>query len=200
MPWNKVNLDEQRMRFVIRAVSGKERMTSLVPGVWDFATDGVPVAEAVRGERQFHRRSASESASAAQSRRTEAETEERVAALRQADRLGSEEVARAAARRTAGAAAGANDSPHFGASWAAERSGAWGGAAALRALGGERTVADGQQGKYPVQEGECHPLSILDDHSRYVVGLYALPELSGDPGLAVSGRRRSGATECRRPC
>jgi transposase InsO family protein len=35
------------------------------------------------------------------------------------------------------------------------------------------------KGKYPLSDGECHPLSILDDHSRYAVGLYALPELSG---------------------
>jgi transposase InsO family protein len=35
------------------------------------------------------------------------------------------------------------------------------------------------KGKYPLSDGECHALSILDDHSRYAVGLYALPELSG---------------------
>jgi hypothetical protein len=35
------------------------------------------------------------------------------------------------------------------------------------------------KGKYPLSDGECHPLSIVDDHSRYAVGLYALPELSG---------------------
>jgi transposase InsO family protein len=34
------------------------------------------------------------------------------------------------------------------------------------------------KGKYPVRDGECHPLSILDDHSRYAVGLYPLSELS----------------------
>jgi transposase InsO family protein len=34
------------------------------------------------------------------------------------------------------------------------------------------------KGKYPLPEAECHPLSVLDDHSRYLVGLYALPVLS----------------------
>jgi transposase InsO family protein len=34
------------------------------------------------------------------------------------------------------------------------------------------------KGKYPLPQAECHPLSIVDDHSRYAVGLYALPELS----------------------
>jgi len=32
--------------------------------------------------------------------------------------------------------------------------------------------------RYPLPDGECHALSILDDHSRYAVGLYALPELT----------------------
>jgi hypothetical protein len=36
------------------------------------------------------------------------------------------------------------------------------------------------KGKYPLPRAECHPLSVLDDHSRYAVGLYALPELSAE--------------------
>lgn len=31
------------------------------------------------------------------------------------------------------------------------------------------------KGDYPLNKGRCYPLSILDDHSRYAVGLYALP-------------------------
>ena len=30
------------------------------------------------------------------------------------------------------------------------------------------------KGDYPSDNGRCYPLSVLDDHSRYVVGLYAL--------------------------
>jgi transposase InsO family protein len=34
------------------------------------------------------------------------------------------------------------------------------------------------KGHYPIRPGQrCHPLSVLDDHSRYAVGLYALPTL-----------------------
>jgi len=34
------------------------------------------------------------------------------------------------------------------------------------------------KGHYPIQAGRrCHPLSIVDDHSRYAIGLYALPTL-----------------------
>jgi len=136
VPWNKVNLDEQRMRFVIRALGGKERMSSLCREFWDFAAHVVLVAGPVPGERKFRRLARAESASEAQSpahgggkRRTRG----RPAA---ADRLGSEEVARGVARRTTGAGAGANYSPHFGAARVAERSGASGGAAALGGLAG----------------------------------------------------------------
>ena len=31
------------------------------------------------------------------------------------------------------------------------------------------------KGAYPVRGGRCHALSLLDDHSRYAVGLTALP-------------------------
>jgi transposase InsO family protein len=32
------------------------------------------------------------------------------------------------------------------------------------------------KGQWRVEEGSCYPLSILDDHSRYLVGLHALPD------------------------
>ena len=53
-------------------------------------------------------------------------------------------------------------------------------------------MADGHQGKYPLRDGQCHALSILDDHSRYAVGLYALRELStaqAYPCLVTTFRR-----------
>ncbi len=31
------------------------------------------------------------------------------------------------------------------------------------------------KGDYPLNKGRCYPLSLLDDHSRYAIGLYALP-------------------------
>jgi transposase InsO family protein len=32
--------------------------------------------------------------------------------------------------------------------------------------------------KYTVEDGECHPLAIIDDHSRYLLGLHALTALT----------------------
>jgi transposase InsO family protein len=36
------------------------------------------------------------------------------------------------------------------------------------------------KGDYAVCSGRCYPLSILDDHSRFIVGLYALGEQTGE--------------------
>jgi transposase InsO family protein len=42
------------------------------------------------------------------------------------------------------------------------------------------------KGHYPLGPGRrCHPLSVLDDHSRYAVGLYALPTLQA-PGVRAA--------------
>ena len=41
------------------------------------------------------------------------------------------------------------------------------------------------KGAYPLASGRCHPLSVLDDHSRYAVGLYALPVLAATPVRAA---------------
>ncbi|HEY3132782.1 MAG TPA: IS481 family transposase, partial [Acidobacteriota bacterium] len=35
------------------------------------------------------------------------------------------------------------------------------------------------KGPYPIERGKCYPFSILDDHSRFLVGLFALPSIEG---------------------
>lgn len=38
------------------------------------------------------------------------------------------------------------------------------------------------KGAYPLRpSGRCHPLSVIDDHSRFAVGLFALPVLAAAP-------------------
>ena len=36
------------------------------------------------------------------------------------------------------------------------------------------------KGEFHASDGTCYPLSILDDHSRYAVGLYALPAFTAE--------------------
>ena len=48
-----------------------------------------------------------------------------------------------------------------------------------RAQPNELWQMDGK-GEYHANDGTCYPLSILDDHSRYAVGLYALPAFTAE--------------------
>lgn len=36
------------------------------------------------------------------------------------------------------------------------------------------------KGHFPTASGRCHPLTVLDDHSRYCVGLHACPDERGE--------------------
>jgi transposase InsO family protein len=37
------------------------------------------------------------------------------------------------------------------------------------------------KGAYPLRDGRCHPLCVVDDHSRYAVGVFALSRLAAAP-------------------
>ncbi len=41
------------------------------------------------------------------------------------------------------------------------------------------------KGHFPMAQGRCHPLTVLDDHSRFSVGLFACPN---ERGLSVQAR------------
>jgi transposase len=56
------------------------------------------------------------------------------------------------------------------------------------------------KGEYRSPEGTCYPLSILDDHSRYAVGLYSLRAFRAEQIYPCVVHRRSSATVCRRQC
>lgn len=53
------------------------------------------------------------------------------------------------------------------------------------------------KGPFTVQEGRCHVLSLLDDHSRYAVGLFPLPSTAAHPTYTclVETFRRYGLPE-----
>ena len=53
------------------------------------------------------------------------------------------------------------------------------------------------KGQYRSDSGDCYPLSILDDHSRYAVGLYALTGTSWEPvrDCLIESFRRYGLPE-----
>ena len=53
------------------------------------------------------------------------------------------------------------------------------------------------KGHYKTSEGRCHPLTILDDHSRFLLGLHALDIRKGGVGQAslISTFERFGLPE-----
>ena len=180
MPWKRMSVDEQRLQFGVRAVSGKESMAALCQ---EF---GIARPTGYLWRRRYQR-SGSFTALRELSRRphhsprrTAAWKEQRVVALRQQTGWGAkklhvllrdeEQVAipvrtihRILERRGQ-----VPEGEHAAAPGRFERS-----------APNELWQMD-SKGKYPLPQAAGHPLSILDDHRRYAVGLYALPDLTAE--------------------
>jgi len=178
MPWNRVNVDEQRIQFVVRAMSRKESMTSLCREfgisrptgyLWRSRYEGSGTFSAVREQSRRPRRSPT---------RTSGANEERVAALRRETGWGAKKLHKLlrdeqdvcvpvrTIHRILERQGLLSEDRHAPALQRFERS-----------RPNELWQMD-TKGYYPRPERACHPLSILDDHSRYLVGLYALPTLN----------------------
>jgi len=178
MPWNQVNVDEQRMQFVVRAVSRKESLTSLCREfgisrptgyLWRRRYERSGTFRALRELSRRPRRSPT---------RTVGEKEAQVVALRQETGWGAKKLHRLlrdeqgvgvpvrTIHRILERRGLLSEDRHAPAPQRFERS-----------QPNELWQMDAK-GYYPRPERVCHPLSILDDHSRYLVGLYALPALT----------------------
>jgi transposase InsO family protein len=174
MPWERTDVSEQRLKFVVRAVSGKERMSALCQ---EF---GVSRPTGYRWRRRFQQ-AGSVTAIVERSRRpehspaqTEPRIEDRVVALRREHGWGAKKlevllreqgspltvitINRILKRR--GLVRKKDSHPP-----ALQRF--------ERAAPNQLWQMDGK-GEYRGGDGTCYPLSILDDHSRYAVGLYGL--------------------------
>jgi len=178
MPWNEVDVDEQRMQFVIRAASGKEPLAGLCR---EF---GISRPTGYLWRRRYER-SQSLARIGEQSRRphrsparTAEWKQQRVVALREETGWGAKKL-HVTLREEQGVAVPVRTIHRI-----LERHGLIPEDVHAPAPGRFERSEPNQlwqmdsKGKYPLPEGECHPLSILDDHSRYVVGLYALGELT----------------------
>ena len=180
MGWKRMEIAEQRMQFVMRAVSGQERLAALCR---EF---GISRPTGYLWRRRYEQ-SRSLGALAERSRRprrspqqTPEWQQQRVVALRQQTGWGAKKLAvllreeqslmlpvrtiHRILERHELVAAGV----HGAAPQRFERS-----------APNELWQMD-SKGKYPLRDGECHPLSIVDDHSRFAVGVYALSQLSGE--------------------
>lgn len=180
MPWARTDVGEQRVKFVVRAVTGKERMAALCR---EF---GVSRPTGYRWRRRFEQ-GGSVTAVVERSRRparspwqTEPQKEERVVALRQQYGWGAKKIA--VLLQEEGASLTVTTINRI-----LKRRGLVGkkdsNAPAMerfeRSTPNELWQMDGK-GEYRGGDGTCYPLSILDDHSRYAVGLYGLPAFNAE--------------------
>jgi len=180
MAWNKVNVDEQRMHFVVRAASGQERMSPLCREFGISRPTGYlwrkrfRQVDALAGLAEHSRRPKRIA------HRTEVWKEQRVLALRQQTGWGAKKL-RVLLQEEEKISLAVRTIHRI-----LDRHGLISAIASQPAPGRfERSAPNDlwqmdTKGRYLLRAGECHPLSILDDHSRYAVGLYALPELSAE--------------------
>lgn len=178
MPWRTTKVEDQRLQFVVRAMSGKEGMTALCREFeisrptgylwrWRYEKAG-SFSGLLEASRRPHRSPT----------RTAAWKEQRVAARRQETGWGAKKL-QVVLREEEQLALPVRTIHRI-----LERQGLVGEDVHApapqrfeRAAANELWQMD-SKGKYPLPQAECHPLSLIDDHSRYLVGLYALPELS----------------------
>lgn len=174
MPWESADVSEQRVKFVVRAASGKENMTALC------RLFGISRTTGYRWRGRFEQ-TKSLAAVAERSRRpqhcptrTAAREEQRVMALRRKYGWGAKKLAVLLGERGAAlpvitvhrilkrhGLVRVKDT-HSPALQRFEHS-----------APNQLWQMDGK-GEYRGGEASCYPLSILDDHSRYLVGLYGL--------------------------
>jgi transposase InsO family protein len=181
MPWARTDVAEQRVKFVVRAVSGRERMAALCR---EF---GISRPTGYRWRRRFEQ-AGSVSAVVERSRRpahspwqTAPEQEERVVALRREHGWGAKKLDVLLREEEHSTLTVTTINRILKRRGLVEKRNAH--APALerfeRSAPNELWQMDGK-GEYRASDGTCYPLSIVDDHSRYAVGLYGLPAFTAE--------------------
>lgn len=178
MPWKRVAVDEERMRFVIRAVSGQEGMAALCREFGISRPTGY-----VWRRRYGASRSLSDLAEhSRRPRRSPGRTagwkEQRVVAWRRQTGWGAKKL-RVLLREEEQLVLPVRTIHRILERHELVRACSHGAAPQRfeRSRPNELWQMD-SKGQYPLADGQCHALAILDDHSRYAVGLYALPQLT----------------------
>jgi transposase InsO family protein len=178
MPWKRMAVDDQRMQFVIRAMSGKERLAGLCREFGISRPTGYLWRKRYLETRSLcdlveHSRRPQRSP-----RRTATDKEQRVVEARQETGWGAKKL-RVVLRdeeqlvlpvRTIHRILARHELVRGDVHAAAPQRFA-------RSVPNELWQMD-TKGKYQLADGQCHALCIEDDHSRYAVGVYALPVLS----------------------
>ena len=196
MPWRTTDVKEQRMQFVIRASSGKERLAVLCREFGISRPTGYLWRRRYEQSRTLTEIGERSRRPHASPTRTGAYQQGRVTTLRTQTGWGAKKLRVLLAEEEIAL-------PVRTIHRILERHGLVSEAAHGPAVERFERSEPNQlwqmdsKGKYPLQDGECHVLSILDDQSRYVVGLHALAELCGETagGCLVQTFRRYGVPQ-----
>ena len=176
MPFHEVSRMDERLEFVMSCLGGRSEPSRPVPAVRDRADDRLQVAVAMAARRCFRSgRSVAAAASFAEAKFCD-DRGGGVVAARRASCLGwpQDRSAVDRSRRDRGACCLDSDGDPQAARGRAGRFG--GGEAAFTRFerdAAERALADGLQGPCALAAGRLHPLTVLDDHSRFALVLAA---------------------------
>jgi transposase-like protein len=166
MPWRTTDVDEQRMQFVIRATSGTERLSALCREFGISRPTGYVWRRRYQQSRTLTQISERSRRPHHSPTRTGPGQEQRVVALRKQTGWGAKKL-RVLLREEE------IPLPVRTIHRILERNGLVSEQAHGPALGRFQRGEPNElwqmdsKGKYPLQDGECHVLSILDDHSRW---------------------------------
>lgn len=180
MPWARTDVGEQRVKFVVRAMSGQERLAALCRefGIsrptgyrwWRRAQQAGSLTAVVERSRRPW----------CSPRQTARENEEQVVALRRRYGWGAKKIAVLLREQGVPLTVTTINRVLQRRGMVAQEDGS---GLALkrfeRATPNELWQMDGK-GEYRAGDGTCYPLSILDDHSRYAVGLYGLSAFNAE--------------------
>jgi len=180
MPWKRVDVEEQRLQFVIRAASGKEPMAGLCREFGIARPTGYRWRRRYLEARSFTAVQERSRRPQRSPRRTDPGKQLRVVSWRQQTGWGAKKL-QVVLREKEGMALPVRTIHRI-----LKRQGLVSPEAPSPALQRFERRAPNElwqmdsKGRYSWPSARCHPLSILDDHSRYVVGLHALPELRAE--------------------
>ena len=174
MPWKKMEVQQQRVEFVIRAAAGKETMSGLCREFGISRTTGYEWLRRYRARPELGQLREKSRRPHRSPRRTPAQQEQRVVELWQRWGWGARKLANLLERQ-------GRPLPWITVHRILRRHGLVDSSAAGQRAPQRFEREEPNQlwqmdtkGPYRLEKGHCHALSILDDHSRYAVGLYAL--------------------------
>lgn len=173
MPFSELDIDEARMRFVVRAASGKESLSALCREFGISRPTGRKWRDRYRAQGRLGALREKSRRPHHSPRRSPAELEEQVVELRQRYGWGARKLRRLLLDRGV-------DTPAQTVHRILQRNGLVNPAAPRSEGVRFEREAPNQlwqmdiKGPLKSRDGVCEPLSILDDHSRYAVGLYPL--------------------------